>query len=53
MDNDVRAALENAEQLVAQTTTWLAAEKARAMALDHQVQAMQAREPLILAALDS
>ena len=53
MDNDVRAALENAERLVAQTTTRLAAEEARAMALDQQVQAMQAQGPSILAALNS
>ena len=50
---DVRAALENAERLVAQTTTRLAAEEARAIALDQQVQAMQAQGPSILAALDS
>ena len=50
---DVRAALENAERLVAQTTTRLAAEEARATALDQQVQAMQAQGPSILAALDS
>ena len=50
---DVRAALETAERLVAQTTTRLAAEEARATALDQQVQAMQAQGPSILAALDS
>ena len=50
---DVRAALENAERLVAQTTTRLAAEEARATALDQQVQAMQAQGPSILAGLDS
>ena len=50
---DVRAALETAERLVAQTTTRLAAEEARAIALDQQVQAMQAQGPSILAALDS
>ena len=50
---DVRAALENAERLVAQTTTRLAAEETRATALDQQVQAMQAQGPSILAALDS
>ena len=50
---DVRAALENAERLVAQTTTRLAAEEASATALDQQVQAMQAQGPSILAALDS
>ena len=50
MDNNARAALENAERLVAQTTR-LAAEEARAMALDQQVQAMQAQGPSILAAL--
>ena len=50
---DVRAALENAERLVAQTTRRLAAEEARATALDLQVQAMQAQGPSILAALDS
>ena len=50
---DVRAALENEERLVAQTTTRLAAEEARATALDQQVQAMQAQGPSILAALDS
>ena len=43
---DVRAALENAERLVAQTTTRLAAEEARTMALDQQVQAMQAQGPV-------
>ena len=53
MDNNVTAALENAERLVAQTTTRLAVEEARAMALDQQVQAMQAQGPSILAALDS
>ena len=42
---DVRAALENAERLVAETTTRLAAEEARATALDQQVQAMQASGP--------
>ena len=51
--DDVRAALETAERLVAQTTTRLAAEEARAAALDQQVQAMQAQGPSILAALDS
>ena len=51
---DYRAALEQAERLVAQTTTRLAAEEARASALDHQqVQAMQAQGPSVLAALDS
>ena len=50
---DVRAALQNAERLVAQTTTRLAAEEARATALDQQVRAMQAQGPSILAALDS
>ena len=50
---DIRAALEDAERLVAQTTTRLAAEEARATALDQQVQAMQAQGPSILAALDS
>ena len=40
---DVRAALENAERLVAQTTTQLAAEEARATALDQQVQAIHPR----------
>ena len=49
----MRAALEDAERLVAQTTTRLAAEEARATALDQQVQAMQAQGPSILAALDS
>ena len=49
---DVRAALETAERLVAQTSTRLAAEEARATALDQQVQAMQAQGPSILAALD-
>ena len=44
---DVRAALENAERLVAQTTTRLAAKEARVMALDQQVQAMQAQGPSI------
>ena len=39
----MRAALEDAERLVAQTTTRLAAEEARATALDQQVQAMQAQ----------
>ena len=53
MDTDVRAALENAERLVVQTTTRLAAEEARVMALDQQMQAMQAQGPSILAALDS
>ena len=51
--DDVRAALETAERLVAQTATRLAAEEARATALDQQVQAMQAQGPSILAALDS
>ena len=37
---DARTALEAAERLVAQTTTRLAAEEARATALDQQVQAM-------------
>ena len=37
---------------MAQTTTRLAVEEARAIALDQQVQAMQAQGPLILAALD-
>ena len=50
---DVRAALENAERLGAQTTTRLAGEEARATALDQQVQAVQAQGPSILAALDS
>ena len=53
MDEDVRAALADIERLVAQTTTRLAAEEARAMALDQQVQVMQAQGPSILAALDS
>ena len=51
--DDVRAALENAERLVAQTTIRLAAEEARATALHQQVQAMQAQGPSILAALNS
>ena len=50
---DYRTALEQAERLVAQTTTRLAAEEARATALDQQVQAMQAQGPSVLAALDS
>ena len=50
---DARTALEAAERLVAQTATRLAAEEARATALDQQVQAMQAQGPSILAALDS
>jgi len=50
---DYRAALEQAERLVAQTTTQLAAQEARAAALDQQVQAMQAQGPSVLAALDS
>ena len=53
MDNDVRAALENAKRLVAQTNLRRAAEEARATALDQQAQAMQAQGPSILAALDS
>ena len=37
MDKDVRATLSDVERLVAQTTTTLAAEEARALALDQQV----------------
>ena len=44
---DIRAALEDAERLVAQTTTRLAAEEARATALYQQVQAMQAQGCLL------
>ena len=42
MDEEVRAALADAERLVAQTATRSAAEEARAIALAQQVQAMQA-----------
>ena len=50
-DEDVRTALVDAEQLVSQTTTRLAAEEARSIALDQQVQAMQGQGPSILAEL--
>ena len=53
MDKVVQVALADLEPLVAQTTTRLAAEEARGIALNQQVQAMQGQVPSILAALDS